>query len=90
MPGTEVRLPCSTNYTANKISWKFNSHFLHSPSSGTEYAVPEGFQVVSVQGGSELVVRLSENEAQYADQTGLYQVSGRGERKQWYREVVGR
>ncbi|MPC86083.1 Interference hedgehog [Portunus trituberculatus] len=73
VPGTEVRLPCSTNDTADKISWKFNSHFLHSPGSGPEYTVPEGFQVVAVQGGSELVVRLSESEAQYADQTGLYQ-----------------
>lgn len=73
VPGTEVRLPCSTNDTADKISWKFNSHFLHAPGSGAEYAVPEGFQVVAVQGGSELVVRLSKSEAQYADQTGLYQ-----------------
>lgn len=77
VPGTEVRLPCSTNDTADKISWKFNSHFLHAPSSGTEYAVPEGFQVVAVQGGSELVVHLSESEAQYADQTGLYQHTSR-------------
>lgn len=33
VPGTQVRLPCATNVTAEKISWQYNHHFLLEPPS---------------------------------------------------------
>ncbi|XP_050712397.1 brother of CDO-like isoform X2 [Eriocheir sinensis] len=81
VPGTEVRLPCATNVTAEKISWKYNSHFLHAPArapkpslEGSVGDAPEGFEVVAMEGGgSELVIRLAEREEDYRHQLGLYQ-----------------
>ncbi|XP_071549022.1 interference hedgehog-like isoform X2 [Panulirus ornatus] len=74
-PGSQVRLPCATNVTADKISWQYNHHFLLAPVLPyTAHATkPPPFFVQETEDGSELVLNLSRREGQYRHQLGLYQ-----------------
>nr|XP_053638461.1 interference hedgehog-like [Cherax quadricarinatus] len=81
VPGTQVRLPCATNVTAEKISWQYNHHFLlaDTPSDVPAAAAAAHlqrappFEVHETKNGSELVVNLERREGQYRHQLGLYQ-----------------
>lgn len=90
MPGTQVRMPCATNVTAEKISWQYNHHFLLEPPSspseepgdgggggsdgGSGGSEPPPFTVLQTKGGSQLVITLG-REGHFRHQLGLYQVS---------------
>ncbi|XP_037785347.1 interference hedgehog-like isoform X2 [Penaeus monodon] len=88
VPGTQVRMPCATNVTAEKISWQYNHHFLLEPPSspseepgdgggggsdgGSGGSEPPPFTVLQTKGGSQLVITLG-REGHFRHQLGLYQ-----------------
>ncbi|XP_063590517.1 interference hedgehog-like [Penaeus indicus] len=88
VPGTQVRMPCATNLTAEKISWQYNHHFLLEPPSspseepgdggggggggGSGGSEPPPFTVLQTKGGSQLVITLG-REGHFRHQLGLYQ-----------------
>ncbi|XP_042207590.1 interference hedgehog-like [Homarus americanus] len=86
--GGQVRLPCATNVTAEKISWQYNHHFLLAPAVADDDDDDEEeeeeeeeeehhrslpFDVQQTEDGSVLVVNLNPREAEYQNQLGLYQ-----------------
>nr|XP_045619920.1 interference hedgehog-like isoform X2 [Procambarus clarkii] len=73
VPGSQVRLPCATNVTAEKISWQYNHHFLLAPTLPEAAHRSAPFEVRQTEGGSELLVTLARHEGQYRRQLGLYQ-----------------
>ncbi|XP_066944027.1 interference hedgehog-like isoform X1 [Macrobrachium rosenbergii] len=82
VPGSQIRLTCATNVTAEKISWQYNHHFLLDPrttssqdqqlSQQQQQPLPP-FTVQETNGGSELVINVGRTYEQYKPQLGLYQ-----------------